>query len=53
MLYWVLHRAGREWQLLDIDWVLRRGVTLVARFLIGYCHLGSFRLLGDPLESMP
>ena len=53
MLYKVLPRVGREWQPLDIDQVLRTGVTLVARFLIGYCHLGGFSLPWDPLESVP
>ena len=44
MLYEVLPRVGREWQPLDIDRVPRRGVTLVARFLTGHCHLcGSLR----------
>ena len=52
MLYKVLPRVGRGWQPLDIDWVPRRGVTLVARFLTVHCHLGSFTLLWDPLESV-
>ena len=53
MLYEVLPREGREWQPLDIDRVLRRGVTLVARSFIGHCHLGGFSLPSDPLESVP
>ena len=53
MLYEVLPRVGREWQPLDIDRVPRRGVTLVARFLTGHCHLGGFSLPWDPLESVP
>ena len=53
MLYEVLPRAGREWQPLGIDRVPRRGVTLVARFLTGHCHLGGFSLPWDPLESVP
>ena len=53
MLYEVLPRVGREWQPVDIDWVPSRGVTLVARFLTGHCHLGGFSLPWDPLESVP
>ena len=52
MLYEVLPRVGREWQPLHIDRVPRRGVTLVARFLTGHCHLGGFSLPWDPLESV-
>ena len=53
LLYEVFPRVGREWQPLDIDWVPRRGVTLVARFLTGHCHLGGFSLPWDSLESVP
>ena len=52
MLYEVIPRVGREWQPWDIDQVPRRGVTLVARFFIGHCHLGVFSIPWDPLERI-
>ena len=52
MLHVVIPRVGMEWQPWDIDQVPRRGVTLVARFLTGHCHLGVFSIPWDPLERI-
>ena len=52
MLYEMISQVGREWQPIDIDWVLMRHVTLVARFPTNHCHLGFFPLPWDPLERV-
>lgn len=41
-----------EWEPSDVDWILRRGVTLIARFLVGQCYLGAFPIPGDPLKNV-